>query len=147
MKGLHSEFETLRDKLKGLLKPANAQEEERVRADIEKVGTAARLLQITEFNFFHLAYFQWHGREASASVLENVFSDYMFQDVVPHWVRHFTRIVTLQFDQGVLDPQEYSIEIPQTTLELKSAGYGYSAIIDFIMIIFCAMFTGHIPMQ
>lgn len=56
--------------------------------DLERVMIASRLLQVSEFCFFRIAYYQWFGREIDEGVLECLFREYMFQDNIPHWVRH-----------------------------------------------------------
>jgi hypothetical protein len=71
----------------------------------------------------------------------------MFENIVPHWVRHLARSVVSRHEEGSLDPAEYDIERPKTTRELKSAGFGYIAILGIIVVVFCIMLTGHIPPQ
>lgn len=145
MKGLHSELETLRERLRNLFRPDNYESEKLLRADLEKVASASKLLQISEFRFFQISYFQWYGREISENYLESIFSEYMFEDIVPHWVRHFARKVISCHEDGGIDPAEYNIERPQTTLELRSAGYGYTIILSIVVVVFCIMLTGHVP--
>lgn len=147
MKGLQSEFETLKELLKDLFKHGSGEAERRVRIDLDRVAAASRILQISEFRFFHIAYAEWYGSEINDHRMEIIFSEYMFDDIVPHWVRHFTRRVMSRCEEGRLDPKEFHIESPRATLELKSAGYGYSVILAVIVILFCIMLTGHIPPQ
>jgi hypothetical protein len=114
------------------------------RLDLDKVAFASQALQISEFRLFRVAYSQWYGRDISESELEYIFSEYMFEGIVPPWARHFTRQVITRFEQGILDPGEFNIECPKATLELRSAGFGYSVILTIILIVFCVMLTGEI---
>ena len=65
----------------------------------------------------------------------------MFEDIVPHWVRHFTRKVVSLFERGTLDPCEFDIERPRATLEKRSEGIGYSIILSIIVVVFCILIT------
>ena len=147
MKGLQSELETLRERLRNLFRSDDYEREKLFRADLEKVASASKLLQIPEFRFFQIAYFQWHGREISENHLEYIFAAYMFEDIVPHWVRHLARTVISRNENGVIDPEDFHIERPKTTLELKSAGFGYIAILSIVVVIFCIMLAVHVPPQ
>ncbi len=146
MKGLHSEIETLRERLRNHFRIDDYEREKLLQEDLEKVASASKLLQIPEFRFFQISYFQWYGREISENHFEVIFSEYMFQDIVPHWVRHFARIVMSRNEDGGIDPGEYNIERPKTTHELKSAGFGYIAILSIVVVVFCIMLAGHVPL-
>ena len=107
--------------------------------------SASRLLQITEFKFFHLAYTQWFGNEISENRLEHIFAEYMFEDIVPHWVRHFTRKILSLNGQGALETESFDIERPITTLEKRSEGIGYTIILSIIVVVFCFAITTGTP--
>jgi len=113
--------------------------------DLERVMSASTVLQISEFRFFKLAYCQWYGHEITDNRLEHIFSDYMFGNIVPHWVRHFTRKVLELFEQGKLNPEDFNIKCPEGTPELKSAGIGYTIILTLVVFIFCFLITGYTP--
>ena len=133
------------EKLQQILLPSRSSSRDmQIRLDLEQVVSASKALQISEFRLFRLAYFQWYGRDIPESELEHIFSAYMFEDIVPHWVRHCGRQVTARFEQGVLDPGDFNIECPKATEVMKSAGYGYSFILTVILIVFCIMLTGEI---
>jgi hypothetical protein len=122
-----------------------SRKEDQKHLDLNRVMTASRMLQISEFRFFKLAYCQWYGHEITDNRLEYIFSDYMFGDIVPHWVRHFTRKVLDLFDQGKLNPEDFNIRCPEATPELKSAGIGYSIILTLVVFLFCFLITGYTP--
>jgi hypothetical protein len=60
-------------------------------ADIHTVLDAASLLEVTEFHLFELAYVDWFGRPGGTREVEPFFVKYMFQGIVPLWVRQFAR--------------------------------------------------------
>ena len=73
------------------------------RSDLAKVIRAADKLGITEYDFFHLAFRRWTGHEPDVRMLEKNFVDYMFRQIVPHWVRHYARRIIALDEQGQLD--------------------------------------------
>jgi len=75
----------------------------KTRSDLGRVIRAAEALGITEYDFFRLAFRRWSGREAEARALENIFVVYMFQQSVPHWVRHLAREVNTRTAEGRLN--------------------------------------------
>ncbi len=135
------DLETLREVYKNHFRTPRSREEEQCQKELESVMLASRVLQITEFNFFRLSYAQWYGHEVSENGLENIFAEYMFEDIVPHWVRHFTRIVVSLFEKGTLDPCKFDIELPKATLEKRSEGIGYSIILSILLVVFCFLIT------
>lgn len=59
----------------------------------------AEILQKSEFEVFEMAYRAWYREEPETSQLERIFAGYMFDEVVPFWVRQFTR-TTLDAHDG-----------------------------------------------
>ncbi len=82
------------------------------------VGLSSNILQVSEFKFFKLSYHKWHGRTLADREMEHFFTNYMFENTVPHWVRHTARKVTSCYSKGTLDPREFNINHPIT--------YGFS---------------------
>jgi hypothetical protein len=74
-----------------------------IRSDVRAVLNASALLEISEYDFFRLAYFRWHGEIADERAMEGQFAAYMFREVVPLWVTSFARLVEQQHGQGRLD--------------------------------------------
>jgi hypothetical protein len=56
-----------------------------------EVSRAANLLQIGEFQFLQLAYFDWFGEDMSKADCNRLFAGYMLYNQTPHWVRHYSR--------------------------------------------------------
>ena len=69
----------------------------------DAVLDAAALLDVTEFDFFRLAYRRRFGRQPGERMLENVFADYMLRGHVPSWVAALCREVLHRQDHGALD--------------------------------------------
>ena len=63
---------------------------------------ATKLLAISEYETFHLAYRQWYGTDPESVTVEYCFMTYLFEGEIPFWVRHFcSRILQLD-EQGSL---------------------------------------------
>ncbi|NIR59678.1 MAG: hypothetical protein GWO02_09215 [Gammaproteobacteria bacterium] len=81
-----------------------------MRPDIRDVLDAAALLDVTEYTVFDLAYRDWFGERAAGGLLERAFARYMFDDIVPSWVRHYTRTVVQRAERGELDPEAFGVQ-------------------------------------
>jgi hypothetical protein len=90
-------------------------DERKTPADVWAVLRASALLGISEFRLFHIAYRFWYGHEADEDQIERYFVPYMFRDMVPPWVRHFTNRVQTMDRDGTLDPSAFGIRPRQAT--------------------------------
>ncbi len=96
----------MRDAIKTLLgMPSDA-------GDAEAVTGAAALLNVTEFQFFRIAYARWYGREASEREIEPHFGRYLNTMSAPVWVRHLARQITGRHRAGRLDPRDFGLAAP-----------------------------------
>jgi len=59
--------------------------------DAQMVLWSADLLEKSEFEVFEMAYQAWYRETPDTTRLENIFAEYMFDEVIPFWVRQFTR--------------------------------------------------------
>lgn len=59
--------------------------------DAQAVLWTADILEKSEFDVFEDAYQAWYREAPDTNRLERIFADYMFDEVVPFWVRQFTR--------------------------------------------------------
>lgn len=82
--------------------------EELEMADRSVVGSAANLLQVGEFQFLQLAYREWFGHDLPEALVDRLFSAYMLQNDVPHWARHYARVVLSREERGQLDDNDPS---------------------------------------
>jgi len=111
-------------------------DEGRIPNDVWSVLRTASLLSVGEFRVFQIAYAQWYGEEGDEKMIERYFTGYMFNDIVPVWVRHFcTRILKLD-SEDALDPAEFGIERKAATLEQRNRGLEFITLLLVILIAF-----------
>ena len=101
---------------------------------LEVLNTAA-LLDTTEFNVFCLAYTRWFGRRASVEFIEPHFNAYMFSEIVPFWVRHFTRHIMKLYTTGRLNLQDYGLKSPPARARMIFLGRFYTFLLILILVI------------
>jgi hypothetical protein len=130
-------FKILKEKLSNTFQSGERKERQRVQEETDQISIASDILQISEFNFFRLAYSQWFGRDIPVSRLEHIFAQYVFEEIVPYWVRHLSRRVMKKLDQGILDPSDFHVIPPKGSRKLRIEGYIYTVIISIIIIVFC----------
>lgn len=76
--------------------------------DAQTILWCAEILQKSEFEVFEMAYRAWYREEPELAHLERQFAAYMFDEVVPFWVRQFTR-TTLDANDGWRDRDAESV--------------------------------------
>lgn len=113
--------------------------------DIDHVIISAGLLQVSEFQFFKVAYADWYGNDISDSSLEPIFTKYVYQDVVPPWVRRLARIVMSRSEEGSLDPKDFNVEHAKASPELQTQGWGYLITLAFVLILFLVLIADFTP--
>lgn len=59
--------------------------------DAQMVLWSAEILERSEFQVFEMAYQTWYRCSPDTARLERIFAEYMFDGIVPFWVRQFTR--------------------------------------------------------
>ncbi|MFQ5625693.1 MAG: hypothetical protein ACE5FM_03460 [Methyloligellaceae bacterium] len=84
-------------------------DEHKIPNDVWSVLRASALLSVGEFRVFEIAYEDWYGEAGEEKMIENHFTGYMFNDIVPPWVRHFCKKVLKRDSEGTLDPAEFGI--------------------------------------
>ena len=144
MKKNFFDFRSLSRQLVNLLKKDRANKEDMREQDISKIEASSRLLGISEFRFFQLAYSQWYGREMPESSMEHIFADYMLKNVVPHWARHLSRIVLSRYFEGTLEPQDFNIPLPLESLDLDNSKSVNTIFMPVIYLIFYIILSGFI---
>ena len=109
---------------------------------VDGVLEAAALLDTTEFNIFCLAYARWFGQRATERLIEPYFSAYMFKDIVPPWVRHFTRQIIRRANQGSLKPEDYGLRTPPISARMILLGRFYATLLLLIVILLFLLTLG-----
>ncbi len=117
--------------------------DEDIGPDVQAVLNTSALLEITEFEVFRIAYRDWFGRRAADSIIEPFYTDYMFNEVVPAWVRHFTRLVLQLAREGRLEPQRFGIMPKPFSASMAARGVRYLliAVIWITMLLLLAHFA------
>lgn len=105
-----------------------------VGADAVAILDASSVLEITEFQFFELAFREWYGRKASESQLEKYFAAYMFANRVPAWVRNFARKILKLHALGRLDPKSFGIwrRLPSARMMMFAKVYVAALLLVFV---------------
>lgn len=78
--------------------------------DAQAVLWSAEALEKSEFEVFELAYQAWYRETPDVNRLERIFAEYMFDEIVPFWVRQFTR-ETLQANDAWLREEEMEVHV------------------------------------
>lgn len=97
---------------------------------------AAAVLEVREFKLFELAYREWYGKEPLSRVIEVHFSNYMFNKVIPTWVRSYSRHVVELHKAGKLDPKAFGIYQPLPSKRLILIGRVFSTLLIFVFLAF-----------
>ena len=90
------------------------------------VLNAAAKLDTTEFKLFELAYEDWYGHLCNNKVMENYFSPYMFQNIVPFWVRAFCRKVMAFNDEPESVQSAFGLSMFKATRGTRMFGFIYA---------------------
>jgi hypothetical protein len=83
----------------------NPQLEEAEAGERGQVSAAANVLQVGEFQFLQLAYHEWFGKDLPEASVSRLFSRYMVYNEVPHWARHYARLILTRESLGSLDSE------------------------------------------
>ncbi len=112
-------------------------DERKIPADVWAVIRASELLSVVEFRVFEIAYQDWYGEAGDEKMIEKYFADYMFNDIVPPWVRHFCKKVMKRDSEGELDPVDFGIVYkPATRAQINKGLEAMMWIIGFMIVLF-----------
>lgn len=103
--------------------------------DARNVNKAADLLGLREIDFFRLAYRRWHSTDAGHDQMEKFFTDYMFHESVPPWVRHCAREVINRDGMNMLDPAGFGAADFRKQSKVPKVGRLFLAIAAVLMLI------------
>ena len=101
--------------------------------DVLSVLRATALLDITEYELFGLAWLRWNGERPRESVLEPFFVAYMFDGVVPPWVRDFARTVERLHRDGHLDARALGVGRLPESRRMATRGMRYGVTIGVLL--------------
>ena len=107
-----------------------------------EILNAANLLQVGEFQLIQLAYKGWYKEDLPENKINNIFSEYMVNGIIPIWVTYYAQDI-LKLDQAkVLDSYNkkyhvYDYEFGKyihNDQQRKRRGILYAIIILFVFI-------------
>jgi hypothetical protein len=108
----------------------NPEQEERELGERVLVCQAANVLQVGEFQFLQLAFYEWFGRDLPEALVSRMFSRYMMHNEVPHWARHYARLILVREGKGMLDSNlasyhrydhDYATQMPKGARQFAAA--------------------------
>jgi hypothetical protein len=94
-----------------------------IQDDAEAVYFAARLLGISEFRLFEMAYANWFGNEATEKVIDGFFGSYLKSGLVPFWLRDMVRKIIHKNEKQNLLPNKSGINQTRVRLFEKEIGW------------------------
>ena len=97
---------------------------------------ASAVLEVKEFKLFELAYREWYGKKPLSQVIEAHFSNYMFHNIIPAWVRSYSRQVVDLHRSGNLNPRELGIYQPLPSKRLIFIGRVFTTFLILVFIVF-----------
>jgi len=103
---------------------------------------ASALLQVTEFKVFELAYKDWFGTMPRPYIIEPHFNNYMFNRIIPVWVKHFCRRVVEMGREGTLDPRAFGVYPRQPSRRMMRIGQVYTALLLMAFLVLVLMAYG-----
>lgn len=115
-------------------------DESSIPKDVWQVLRTASLLSVGEFRVFEIAYQDWYGESGDEKLIESHFIPYMFNDLVPIWVRHFCKKVLKLDSDDALDPSDFGIVHRESTLQQRNRGLEY--IMLLILFLLALFFLG-----
>ncbi len=86
-----------------------------VAVDVRHVAEAGRVLGVSEYEIFALAYRFWYKRDLRQGVLDEAFAGYLRRQQVPVWVRDYCRRLLNLAAVGQLDPRDFGVDRPAIT--------------------------------
>jgi len=87
---------------------------------------ASAALEIKEYTIFELAYRKWYGKKPLNHVIEAHFSNYMFHQKIPAWVRSYSRRVVELHERDELNPRDFGVYQPLPSRRLIRIGRLFS---------------------
>ena len=107
--------------------------DENLPADVQSVLNATALLDITEYQFFQLSYMRWFGQQGTDRRIEVAFTSYMFQSLVPSWVRYLARYVEDCANRDCLDPFALGVQRLPHDRRMVHKGIRYAIILVLVL--------------
>ncbi len=78
-------------------------------ADMLAFEEALALMGVREFEFFRIAWREWHGADAEPKIIEQSLMACLYAQETPPWVRYLVRRVNEDAEIGVFDRRRYGL--------------------------------------
>lgn len=121
------------------MQPLLSQFRDHVDPSAAHVPEAAEVLAIGEFELFRHAYRWWHDTAGEEERINKAFSEYLMQETVPPWVRHYCRRVLILAAVDQLDPADFGVERP-TVRRLTAAEQRFGSIATLLAFVVYLVF-------
>ena len=108
------------------------------------IGFMAGVLQISEYEFFRIAYQNWFNRQIPEQRLDFLFKDYLATCEAPYWVNDFARKVHVRFKAGELNDKDYGITRRPNTLRNRITGWVIITSLLILMLIYSYLITKYL---
>ena len=72
---------------------------------------AANLIQIGEFQLIQLAYKSWYREELDETKVDKIFSEYMYRNIIPIWVKYYAKDIIKLDNANVLSGHDKKYHI------------------------------------
>ena len=113
---------------------------------------AANLIQIGEFQLIQLAYKSWYREELDETKVDKIFSEYMYRNIIPIWVKYYAKDIIKLDNANVLNghDKKYHIydhefgEIFNQHTDRKKRGIQYAIIIAISFILTHLMVANYV---
>jgi hypothetical protein len=107
-----------------------------------EILNAANLLQIGEFQLIQLAYKVWYRKELPEEKTDKIFSEYMFDEIIPIWATYYARDIIKLDEAKVLNSYDEKYHVYDNEFgtyiysdkQRKKRGILVTAIIVFVFI-------------
>jgi hypothetical protein len=103
--------------------------------EVKLIGFISSILQISEYEFFRIAYQSWFNRPITEKRLDLLFKDYLATGSVPYWVNDFARKAHEKFKAGELDYRDYGIKRRVCDRKTRIKGWFITAFL-FLLLLF-----------
>ena len=103
------------------------------------IGFMAGVLQISEYEFFRIAYQNWFNHQIAEQRLDSLFKDYLATCEAPYWVNDFARKVHVRFKDGELNYKDYGITRRPNTRRSRITGWIIITSLLILMLIYSSL--------
>jgi hypothetical protein len=107
--------------------------------EVKLIGFISTILQVSEYEFFRIAYQSWFNRPITEKRLDVLFKDYLATGSVPYWVNDFARKAHEKFKAGELDYRDFGITRRVCDRKTKIKGWLITGFLLLLLIFYSIM--------